>query len=516
MTTDIHSEKILILDFGSQVTQLIARRVREQRVYCEIHPYNLSLEKIREFAPRGIILSGGPSSVYDKDAPLSDPGVFAMGIPVLGICYGMQLMTWQLGGRVERSEKREYGRASMVLDDVSDLFAGFAGKTEVWMSHGDRIEEMPAGFTAIAHTENCPAAAMKDGERRFYGVQFHPEVVHTPRGEEMLGNFLFTACGCRPVWTMASFIETATAEIRRKVGQGKVICALSGGVDSSVVAVLIHRAIGDQLQCIFVNNGLLRKGEAEKVVNLFHTHFKINLDYVEASSRFLDKLAGVTDPERKRKIIGNEFIYLFEEEAKKLGEVDYLAQGTLYPDVIESVSTKGPSAVIKSHHNVGGLPEKMNLKLLEPVRELFKDEVRLLGKELGMPDEVIHRQPFPGPGLAIRCIGEVTGEKLEILREADLIVLEEVRKAGLYREIWQSFAVILPVKTVGVMGDARTYDHVVALRAVNSLDGMTADWVKLPYELLGSISSRIINEVKGVNRVVYDISQKPPSTIEWE
>jgi len=516
MTTDLHSEKILILDFGSQVTQLIARRVREQRVYSEIHPYNMPLQKIREFAPRGIILSGGPSSVYDKDAPLSDPGVFSLGIPVLGICYGMQLMTWQLGGKVERSEKREYGRASMALDDVSDLFAGFAGNTEVWMSHGDRIEEMPAGFAIISHTEHCPTAAMKDEKRRFYGVQFHPEVVHTPRGEEMLGNFLFTVCGCRPAWTMAGFIENATAEIRRKVGKGKVLCALSGGVDSSVVAVLIHRAIGDQLQCVFVNNGLLRKGEAEKVVNLFNSHFRINLDYVEASDRFLDKLAGVTDPERKRKIIGNEFIYLFEEEAKKLGEVDYLAQGTLYPDVIESVSTKGPSAVIKSHHNVGGLPEKMNLKLLEPVRELFKDEVRLLGKELGMPDEVIHRQPFPGPGLAIRCIGEVTAEKLDILREADAIVLEEIRKAGLYREIWQSFAVILPVKTVGVMGDARTYDHVVALRAVNSLDGMTADWVKLPYELLGSISSRIINEVKGVNRVVYDISQKPPSTIEWE
>jgi GMP synthase (glutamine-hydrolysing) len=516
MTTDLHSEKILILDFGSQVTQLIARRVREQRVYCEIHPFNMPLEKIREFSPRGIILSGGPSSVYDRDAPHSDPGVFSLGIPVLGICYGMQLMTWQLGGRVERSEKREYGRASMALDDVSDLFAGFADRTEVWMSHGDRIEEMPAGFGTIAHTEHCPTAAMKDLKRRFYGVQFHPEVVHTPRGEEMLGNFLFTVCGCRPSWTMAGFIESATAEIRRKVGKGKVLCALSGGVDSSVVAVLIHRAIGDQLQCVFVNNGLLRKGEAEKVVNLFNSHFRINLDYVEASDRFLDRLAGVTDPERKRKIIGNEFIYLFEEEAKKLGEVDYLAQGTLYPDVIESVSTKGPSAVIKSHHNVGGLPEKMNLKLLEPVRELFKDEVRLLGKELGMPDEVIHRQPFPGPGLAIRCIGEVTAEKLEILREADAIVLEEIRKAGLYREIWQSFAVILPVKTVGVMGDARTYDHVVALRAVNSLDGMTADWVKLPYELLGSISSRIINEVKGVNRVVYDISQKPPSTIEWE
>ena len=516
MTSDIHSEKILILDFGSQVTQLIARRVREQSVYCEIHPYSMNFEKIKAFAPKGIILSGGPSSVYDKDAPHSDLGVFDLGLPVLGICYGMQLMTQQLGGKVERSDKREFGGSSLQLNDVSDLFAGFDGVTDVWMSHGDRIEEMPAGFQVIAHTEHCPVAAMKDEKRHFYGVQFHPEVVHTPRGDEMLGNFLFNICDCRPTWTMASFIETEIADIRRKVGTGKVICALSGGVDSSVVAVLIHKAIGDQLQCVFVNNGLLRKGEAEKVVNLFSKHFRINLDYVDASERFLDKLDGISDPETKRKIIGNEFIYLFEEEAKKLGQVDYLAQGTLYPDVIESVSTKGPSAVIKSHHNVGGLPEKMNLKLLEPVRELFKDEVRLLGKELGMPDEVIYRQPFPGPGLAIRCIGELSKEKLEILREADAIVIEEIRKAGLYREIWQSFAVLLPVKTVGVMGDARTYEFTVALRAVNSLDGMTADWVKLPYELLGSISSRIINEVKGVNRVVYDISQKPPSTIEWE
>ncbi len=516
MINDIHQEKILILDFGSQVTQLIARRIREQSVYCEIHPYNMPYNRIREFAPKGIILSGGPASVYDKDAPHCDAGIFELDVPVLGICYGMQLMTHMLGGRVERSQKREYGRAVMALDDVADLFAGFSGSAEIWMSHGDRIEVIPDGFQRISHTEHCPVAAMKDEKRRFFGVQFHPEVVHTPRGDEMLGNFLFTICDCRPVWTMANFIETAIEDIRRKVGNGKVICALSGGVDSSVVAVLIHRAVGDQLNCIFVNNGLLRKGEAEKVVNLFSRHFRINLDYVDAADRFLEKLAGVTDPEQKRKIIGNEFIYLFEEEAYKIGQVDYLAQGTLYPDVIESVSTKGPSAVIKSHHNVGGLPEKMNLKLLEPVRELFKDEVRLLGKELGMPDEVIHRQPFPGPGLAIRCIGELTRDKLEILREADSIVLDEIRKAGLYRDIWQSFAVLLPVKTVGVMGDARTYDYTVALRAVNSLDGMTADWVKLPYELLGGISSRIINEVKGVNRVVYDISQKPPSTIEWE
>jgi GMP synthase (glutamine-hydrolysing) len=516
MTSDIHSQKILILDFGSQVTQLIARRIREQRVYCEIHPYNMPLEKIKLFDPQGVVLSGGPCSVYDAGAPLSDQRIFELGVPVLGICYGMQLMTQQLGGRVERSAKREYGRSQLQIDNNGDLFSGFSGREEVWMSHGDRIDEMPRGFGAIAHTDHSPVAAMRDEKRRFFGVQFHPEVVHTPRGDEMLGNFIFNVCGCKPTWTMAGFIETEIASIKEKVGAGKVICALSGGVDSSVVAVLIHKAIGDQLHCIFVNNGLLRKGEAEKVVNLFTRHFKINLDYVDASTRFLEKLADVSDPETKRKIIGNEFIYLFEEESVKLGQVDYLAQGTLYPDVIESISIKGPSAVIKSHHNVGGLPERMNLKLLEPVRELFKDEVRMLGKELGMPDEVVHRQPFPGPGLAIRCIGELTAEKLEILREADAIVLEEIRKAGLYREIWQSFAVLLPVRSVGVMGDARTYDFTVAIRAVNSLDGMTADWVKLPYEILGTISSRIINEVKGVNRVVYDISQKPPATIEWE
>jgi GMP synthase (glutamine-hydrolysing) len=516
MTNDIHQEKILILDFGSQVTQLIARRIREQSVYCEIQPFNISIDRIREYAPKGIILSGGPASVYDEDAPHCDARIFGLDVPILGICYGMQLMTHMLGGKVERSQKREYGRAVMTLDDVEDLFAGFDGSAEIWMSHGDKVEVMPDGFQRISHTEHCPVASMKDEKRCFFGVQFHPEVVHTPRGDEILGNFLFAICDCRPVWTMANFIETAIEDIRRKVQNGKVICALSGGVDSSVVAVLIHKAIGDQLNCIFVNNGLLRKGEAEKVVNLFTKHFKINLDYVDAANRFLEKLSGVADPEQKRKIIGNEFIYLFEEEAKKIGRVDYLAQGTLYPDVIESVSTKGPSAVIKSHHNVGGLPDKMNLKLLEPVRELFKDEVRLLGKELGMPDEVIHRQPFPGPGLAIRCIGELSKEKLDILREADAIVLDEIRKAGLYRDIWQSFAVLLPIRTVGVMGDARTYDFTVALRAVNSLDGMTADWVKLPYEILGNISSRIINEVKGVNRVVYDISQKPPSTIEWE
>ena len=515
-STDIHSQKILILDFGSQVTQLIARRIREQSVYCEIHPYTMSLEAIKSFAPQGIILSGGPSSVYDDEAPHSDAAIYELGIPVMGICYGMQLMTWQLGGRVEKSDKREFGRAAMAIDDTSDLFCGLAIEEEVWMSHGDKIEQMPDGFCAIAHTGNTPAAAMKHPERRLYAVQFHPEVVHTPKGAAMLANFVFNVCGCKPIWTMANFIETEIAAIRAKVGSGKVICALSGGVDSSVVAVLLHKAIGDQLQCIFVNNGLLRKGEAEKVVDLFTKHYQINLDYVEAEERFLSKLDGVSDPEQKRKIIGNEFIYLFEDESKKLGEVEWLAQGTLYPDVIESVSTKGPSAVIKSHHNVGGLPERMKMKLIEPVRELFKDEVRLLGKELGLPDDLIYRQPFPGPGLAIRCVGEITADRLTILREADAIVLEEIRAAGLYREIWQSFAVLLPVRSVGVMGDARTYDYTIALRAVNSLDGMTADWVKLPYEVLGSISTRIINEVKGVNRVVYDISQKPPATIEWE
>lgn len=515
-SNDIHSQKILVLDFGSQVTQLIARRIREQSVYCEIHPYTTSLDKIKGMAPQGIILSGGPKSVYDAEAPSCDAGIYDLGVPVLGICYGMQLMTSQLGGKVERSAKREFGRASLQITEAGELFAGLSGKEEVWMSHTDRIEQLPKGFCAIASTENCPEAAIQDKNRRIYGVQFHPEVVHTPKGAEILGNFVFNICGCQPLWTMSGFIESEIAAVRAKVGNGKVICALSGGVDSSVVAVLLHKAIGDQLHCIFVNHGLLRKGEAEKVVNLFTRHFRINLDYVDASSRFLEKLKGVTDPEQKRKIIGNEFIYLFEDEAKKLGEVEWLAQGTLYPDVIESVSLNGVSAVIKSHHNVGGLPERMKMKLIEPVRELFKDEVRILGKELGLPDDVIHRQPFPGPGLAIRCIGEITAGRLEILREADAIVMDEIRKAGLYREIWQSFAVLLPVRSVGVMGDARTYDYTIALRAVNSIDGMTADWVKLPYELLGSISSRIINEVNGVNRVVYDISSKPPATIEWE
>ncbi len=516
MSEDIHSQKILILDFGSQYTQLIARRVREQKVYCEIHPYNIGFERIKGFGARGIILSGGPSSVYDKDAPTIDKGLFDLGLPVLGICYGMQLMTHLLGGVVAKAEHREFGRAAVTIDDGSDLFKGLSNSEEVWMSHGDRIEKFPEGFKSIAHTDNSPVAAMKDAGRHFYGVQFHPEVVHTPKGKELLGNFLFEICGCKAAWTMGSFIESQVKEIRERVGDKGVICGLSGGVDSAVTAVLIHKAIGDQLTCIFVDNGLLRAGEARKVEEVFRKHFHINLIAVDASERFLDKLKGVEDPERKRKLIGNEFIHLFEEEAVKLKNIGFLAQGTLYPDVIESVSFKGPSATIKSHHNVGGLLEKMSLKLVEPMRELFKDEVRSLGRELGMPDEVIERQPFPGPGLAIRVLGEITKERLEILRNADVILMDEIRAAGLYTKIWQSFAVLLPVKTVGVMGDERTYENVLAIRAVDSLDGMTADWVRLPYDLLAKVSNRIINEVKGVNRVVYDISSKPPSTIEWE
>ncbi|GAB6062441.1 glutamine-hydrolyzing GMP synthase [Deferrisoma palaeochoriense] len=513
-----HDQKILILDFGSQYTQLIARRIRESRVYCEIHPCTVPLERVREFRPQGIVLSGGPSSVYDPDAPKVPKEIFDLGVPVLGICYGMQLMTHLLGGRVARGLKREYGLAHITVDEPRGPLTGFEpGETvPVWMSHADRIEEMPPGFRALAHTENSPVAAMGHGEKPWFGVQFHPEVVHTPRGTEMLEAFLFDVCGCEPTWTMGSFIEAAVRDIRETVGDGKVICALSGGVDSSVVALLLHRAIGDQLTCIFVDNGLLRKGEAEKVVRTFRDHFHLNLLAVDAADLFLEKLKGVTDPEQKRKIIGNEFIYLFEREARKLGDVEFLAQGTLYPDVIESVSFKGPSATIKSHHNVGGLPERMNLKLVEPLRELFKDEVREVGRELGLPEEIIERHPFPGPGLAIRVLGEVTRDRLEILREADAIVREEIHREGLHRSVWQAFCVLLPVKTVGVMGDERTYEHVVAVRSVNSVDGMTADWSRLPYELLGRISNRIINEVDGVNRVVYDISSKPPATIEWE
>ncbi|MDA8099913.1 MAG: glutamine-hydrolyzing GMP synthase [Nitrospiraceae bacterium] len=514
--SDIHSERILILDFGSQYTQLIARRVREAKVYCEIFPYNAGLEKVKAFRPKGLILSGGPSSVYDAGAPLIGKDHLELGIPVLGICYGMQLLTHILGGQVAKSQKREYGRAELNLHKGEGLFnnVGAAGKATVWMSHGDRIEKMPEGFHSSADTGNSPTAAMADEKRRFYGVQFHPEVVHTPEGTKILRNFVYDICKCTASWTMASFVDFAVGEIRKAVGDKKVICALSGGVDSSVAAVLVNKAVGKQLTSIFVNNGVLRKNEAERVQQMFKD-MGLNLKYVDASKQFLDKFKGVEDPEKKRKIIGTTFIEVFEQAANAEG-ADFLVQGTLYPDVIESVSFKGPSAVIKSHHNVGGLPEKMKLKLVEPLRELFKDEVRAIGRELKMPDEIIDRQPFPGPGLAIRILGEVSEARLAILREADYIVLEEIKKAGLYKEIWQSFAVLLPIKTVGVMGDERTYENVVAIRAVNSQDGMTADWVKLPYELLGIMSNRIINEVKGVNRVCFDISSKPPSTIEWE
>jgi GMP synthase (glutamine-hydrolysing) len=518
MTFDhLHEERVLILDFGSQYTQLIARRVRESHVYCEIHPYNMDLESIKAFGAKGIILSGGPSSVHDQGAPFSDPGVFELGVPILGICYGMQLMALQLGGSVEKADRREYGPASVDIDVPGDLFCDIEREgVRVWMSHGDRILKLPAGFSILARSDNSPAAAMGNPNRRLYAVQFHPEVVHTPCGKDILENFLFRICRCRATWTMKSFVESATASVRERVGDDQVICALSGGVDSSVVAVLLHNAIGPRLHCIFVNNGLLRKGEAESVQRIFRDHFAINLTYVDASDLFLERLQGITDPERKRKIIGNLFIELFEKEALGLENVKYLAQGTLYPDVIESVSFKGPSATIKTHHNVGGLPERMDLKLIEPLRELFKDEVRMLGRELGLPERIIMRHPFPGPGLAIRIIGELTPEDLELLREADQIILEEIEASGWYDHVWQAFAVLLPIRSVGVMGDERTYDQVVAVRAVESVDAMTADWARLPYEVLQKISNRIINEVKGVNRVVYDISSKPPSTIEWE
>ena len=509
---------ILVLDFGSQYTQLIARRIRESKVYCEIRPFNFPLEKISALRPEGIILSGGPASVYQENAPKVERELFQLPVPFLGICYGMGLVNVTFGGEAARADRREYGPAELVVDDDADLFYGFArnDSTKVWMSHGDKMTSFPQGWRVLAHSGNSPIAAFTDPARRFFGVQFHPEVAHTPRGREVLDNFVFRICGARADWTMEHFVETSVRRIREQVGAGRVLCALSGGVDSAVAATLIHRAIQDRLICVFVNNGLLRKNEAERVCSLFVERFGPSFRYVDASEEFLRELQGVEDPEAKRKRIGNKFIEVFENEARQLGEIEFLAQGTLYPDVIESVSVLGPSATIKSHHNVGGLPTKMRFKLVEPLRELFKDEVRILGKEIGLPNEIIRRQPFPGPGLAIRVLGEVTQERLNVLREADAIVLDEFKAAGYYDKVWQSFAVLLPIKTVGVVGDERSYENVVALRVVDSQDGMTAHWVPLPYELLGKVSNRILNDVRGVNRVVYDISSKPPATIEWE
>ncbi|MBN1102489.1 MAG: glutamine-hydrolyzing GMP synthase [Deltaproteobacteria bacterium] len=518
MTEDIYGKKILILDFGSQYTQLIARRVREAQVYCEIHPFSMDLEKITVFRPAGIILSGGPASIYDAGAPAIEKAILDLGVPILGICYGMQYLAHILGGEVRRAEGREYGSALVSVLDELDLFHGFEkGREEmVWMSHGDRIDRLPPGFAPLASSKNSPVAAMGDGSRRLFGVQFHPEVVHTPKGTRILKNFLFRVCGCAPLWTMSSFVERTVKDVRERVAGERVICGISGGVDSSVTAVLIHRAIGEKLTCIFVDNGLLRRGEDKEVMELFQEHYRMNIRLVDASAHFLRQLKGVTDPEQKRKIIGREFIAVFEKKARELGRARFLAQGTLYPDVIESVSFKGPSATIKSHHNVGGLPEVMNLELIEPLRDLFKDEARQVGIELGLSRELVMRQPFPGPGLAVRILGEVTPARLEILRAADALLLEEIRRADLYEKVWQSFAVLLPVKTVGVMGDERTYENVVALRIVDSQDAMTADWSRVPHEVLARVSNRIINHVRGVNRVVYDISSKPPSTIEWE
>ncbi len=512
------NEQIVILDFGSQFTQVIARRIRECNVYSVILRYDTPAAEIAKLKPSGLILSGGPSSVYSADAPLPDKEIFKLRVPVLGICYGFQVLAQYLGGKVEPGQKREYGKGTLTIQDPdSPLLTGLPESLQVWNSHGDKLTKVPTGFVPVATTENSPSAVIENRAKHFYGLQFHPEVVHTPRGREIISNFVHRICGCRREWNMRNYAEQAVEEIRAQVGQERVILGLSGGVDSSVAAALIHKAIGDQLTCIFVNNGLLRSREAEVVQQVFGSHFKIKLQYEDAAKLFLSLLKGVTDPERKRKIIGKTFIQVFESATKRAGKAKFLAQGTLYPDVIESVPIGGnPAAMIKSHHNVGGLPKRMKFVLLEPLKHLFKDEVRQLGLELGVPKEIVHRQPFPGPGLAVRILGEVTASRLAILRDADAIVVEEMKQSGWYYKVWQSFAVLLPIRSVGVMGDERTYDYTIALRAVDSQDGMTADWVKLPYDLLEKLSSRIINEVKGVNRVCLDISSKPPATSEWE
>jgi GMP synthase (glutamine-hydrolysing) len=516
----LRHDTVIVLDFGAQYSQLIARRVRESKVYCEILPFSAPLSQILSKHPKGIILSGGPASVYAPGAPKVSSELFELGVPLLGICYGMQLFCEALKGKVQKASKREFGLAPLQIKDRRNLFAAIPPSIKAWMSHGDQVTRLPAGFKVLASTSNCPLAAAGNEARKIYGIQFHPEVMHTERGSKILENFVLRVCGCKATWTMESYEKTAIAAIREQVGKGRVLCGVSGGVDSTVAATLIHRAVGNQLSCVFVNNGVLRLNEAPQVLTRFKRNLKIPIHYVDAEAEFLRLLAGVSDPEKKRKVIGGTFIRVFERKAreleKKKGKFEFLAQGTLYPDVIESVSVKGPSATIKSHHNVGGLPKKMKFKLVEPLRELFKDEVRRLGERLGIPKDLLWRQPFPGPGLAVRLLGPISKVKLDILRRADAVVNEEIKKEGLYYSIWQSFAVLTPLQTVGVMGDERTYEYVCAIRAVYSTDGMTADWVKLPYDVLGRISNRIINEVRGINRVVYDITSKPPGTIEWE
>lgn len=511
----IFNEKIIILDFGSQYTQVIARKVREIGVFAEIHPFSISKEKLLDLNPKGIILSGGPKSVYADEAPHPFPEIFSLGIPVLGICYGLQLIAYLQNGVVDKSARREFGRANLIVDKNNELLNGLESP-QVWMSHGDSLKSLPENFEIIAHSENSPICAIQNIEKKIYGVQFHPEVHHTTDGKKILENFVRNICGCSETWSASSFIEDAINRIREQVGNDEVICALSGGVDSTVLAVLLHKAIGDKLHCIHIDTGLMRLNESQKLMDLFKQHFHMSIELIDGSETFLGRLDGVTDPEQKRKIIGKSFIDLFDVGAKQFNDAKWLAQGTLYPDVIESVSVKGPSVVIKSHHNVGGLPEKMGLKLIEPFRELFKDEVRAVGRELGVPEWFVKRHPFPGPGLAIRILGDITKERIDILQRADAIYIEEIRNAGLYDEIWQAFAVLLPIQSVGVMGDERTYESTCVLRAVTSVDGMTADWYPMPYDVLAKMSSRIINEIRGINRVVYDITSKPPGTIEWE